>query len=280
MKYKFSQQQILGINYYYSKLVDNTFDEDDVRLLLIHLREFLLNNDNLDARGRHNAGLLLEFGNSAVHTIRDRYELYERISELVQKLARAGADWSSIPFALLEPHEIIFALRDSLLETGVLYRPEGIEDVFERNSFDLTMCLTSMLHGMLFKIKYPGISNDFYVVDEAGEHFLHVRTELDLSDVTSLRLAALIPRYGGGTLGQWVLCCKLSGSDKVQAAALKRTGSSEGYCEPIKALRVSGKLMITTVPTGASALEVYKVFRASSYDTHPISKGIPLTKLT
>ena len=51
MKYKFSQQQIIGINYYYSKLVDSTFDEDDVRLLLIHLREFLLNNDNVDARG-------------------------------------------------------------------------------------------------------------------------------------------------------------------------------------------------------------------------------------
>ena len=28
MKYKFSQQQIIGINYYYSKLVDKTFDED------------------------------------------------------------------------------------------------------------------------------------------------------------------------------------------------------------------------------------------------------------
>ena len=72
MKYKFSQQQIIGINYYYSKLVDSTFDEDDVRLLLIHLREFLLNNDNLDARARHNASLLMELGNSVAHTIRDR----------------------------------------------------------------------------------------------------------------------------------------------------------------------------------------------------------------
>ena len=283
MKYKFSQQQIIGINYYYSKLVDSTFDEDDVRLLLIHLREFLLNNDNLHARGRHNASLLMKLGNSVAHTIRDRYELHDRISELVQKLAIAGVDWSNIPFALLEPHDVINALRNSLLETGVLYRPEGIEDVFERNSLDVTICLMSMLHGMLFKIEYPGLSNDFYVDDEAGKHFLHVRTELDLGHVTSLRelrLAALIPLNGGGKFGQWILCCKLSGSDKVEAAALKRTGSNEGYCEPIKALRLSGKLMITTVPTGASVLEVYKVFRASSYDTHPISKSIPLTKLT
>ena len=152
MKYKFSQQQIIGINYYYSKIVDSTFDEDDVRLLLIHLREFLLNNDNVDARGRHNASLLMELGNSVAHTIRDRYELHDRISELVQKLAIAGADWSNIPFALLEPHEVINAFRNSLLETGVLYRPEGIEDVFERNNLDLTICLMSMLHGMLFKI--------------------------------------------------------------------------------------------------------------------------------
>ena len=155
--------------------------------------------------------------------------------------------------------------------------------MFERNSLDVTICLMSMLHGMLFKIEYPGISNDFYVDDEAGKHFLHVRTDLDLGYVTSLgelRLAALIPLNGGGKFGQWILCCKLSGSDKVEAAALKRTGSNEGYCEPIKALRLSGKLMITTVPTGASALEVYKVFRASSYDKLPISKTIPLTKLT
>lgn len=280
MKYKFSQQQIVGINYYYSKFVDSTFDEDDVRLLLIHLREFLLNNDNLDARGRHNASLLMELGNSVAHTIRDKYELYERISELVRKLASAGADWTSIPFALLEPHEIINAFRDNLLETGVLYRPEGMEDVFERNSLDLTICLMSMLHGMLFKIEYPGMSNDFYIDDEAGKHFMHVRTELDLHHITSLRelrLEALIPLYGGGKFGQCILCCKLSSSHKVDAAALKRTGSNEGYCEPIKALRLSGKLMLTTVPTGASAVEVYNVFRASSYDTHPISKGTPLT---
>ena len=255
----------------------------NARLLLIHLREFLLNNDNLDARGRHNASLLMELGNSVAHTIRDRYELHSRISELVQKLASAGADWNSVPFSLREPHEIIKAFRDSLLVTGVLYRPERIEEVFEGNSLDLTICLMSMLHGMLFKIEYPGMSNDFYVDGEAGKHFLHVRTELDLHHVTSLRqlrLEALIPLRGGGKFGQCVLCCKLSSLGKVDATALKRTGSNEGYCEPIKALRVSGNLVITTVPTGASAVEVYKVFRASSYDTHPISKTIPLTRLT
>ena len=63
----------------------------------------------------------------------------------MQKLAIAGADWSNIPFALLEPHDVINAFRNSLLETGVLYRPEGIEDVFERNSLDVTICLMSML---------------------------------------------------------------------------------------------------------------------------------------
>ena len=283
MKYKFSQQQIVGINYYYSKLVDSTFDEDDVRLLLIHLREFLLNNDNVDARRRHNASLLMELGNSVAHTVRDRYELHDRISKLAQRLASAGADWNSIPFALLEPREIINAFRDSLSETAVLYRAEGLEDVFDRNSLDLMICLMSMLHGTLFKIEYPGMSKDFYVNDEAGRHFLHIRTELDLHHVTSLqelRLEALIPLYGGGKFAQCILCCKLSGSDKVEATALNRTGSNEGYCEPIKALRLSGKLMITTVSKGASPLEIYKVLRSSSYDTHPISKGVTLTKLT
>lgn len=279
MRYKFSQQQIIGINYYYSKIVDCTFNEDDVRLLLIHLREFLLNSDNVNARGRHNASILMELGNSVAHTIRHKYELHGRISKLLQNLANAGADWSGIRFALLEPTDMLSAFRDNLLETGVLYRPKGIEDVFERSSLDLMICLMSLLHGMLFKIEYPGISKDFYVDDEAGKHFVHVRTELDLDYVTSLRelrLKALIPLYGGGKFSQWIVCCGLPNFDKVEAAALKRTGSNEGFCEPIKALRVAGKLMITTIPTGASAVEIYKVFRAFSYDTHPISKGIPL----
>lgn len=283
MRYKFSQQQIVGINYYYSKIVESTFDEDDVRLLLIHLREFLLNNDNKNARSRHNASILMELGNSVAHTIRNQYELHARISELLQNLASAGADWSSIRFALLEPREMLNAFRDNLCETGVLYRSEGIEDVFKRSGSDLMICLMSMLHGMIFKIEYPDISNDFYVEDEAGKRFVHVRTELDLDYVIphqELRLKALIPLYGGGKFGQWILCCKLPGADRVDVAALKRTASNEGYCEPIKALRIAGKLMITTIPTGATALEIYKVFRASCYDTHPISRGTPLTRVS
>jgi hypothetical protein len=31
VRYKFSPQQITGINYYYSKIVAGTYDEDDIR---------------------------------------------------------------------------------------------------------------------------------------------------------------------------------------------------------------------------------------------------------
>jgi hypothetical protein len=110
-----------------------------------------------------------------------------------------------------------------------------------------------MLNGVLFKVHYSGISNDFYVEAEAGKHFIHIRVELDLDHATSLRqlrLNAWIPRGGGGKHGQCILCCELPELEKVDIAALKRTGSNEGYCEPIKALRNSGRLIITTIPTG------------------------------
>lgn len=278
MKYKFSQQQIIGINYYYSKLVDSTFDEDDVRLLLIHLREFLVNDDNKSARGRHNASLLREMGDSIAHTIRgNQSEMHRRIAPLLQK-----PDWNSIPFTLFDLDEIIEAFRKILTDTGVLYDAKNVGEVFKRESGDLKICLMSMLNGMLFKVHYPGISDDFYVADEAGQDFVSVRTELDLGQVKSLhqlRLNAWIP-WRGAKYGQCVLCYELPDCEKIELAALKRTASNEGYCEPIKAMRRNGHLMLATVPTRASTVEVYKVFRASSYDTHPISKSIPLTKLT
>lgn len=284
MKYKFSQQQIIGINYYYAKIVDDTFDEDDVRLLLIHLREFLLNNDNVNARGRHNASLLMELGNSVAHTIRDQGEIYGGIRKLVRQFASAnqGGNWVGIPFTLFDIQELIETFKTVLIDTGVLYRPGDVEKAFRCHSVNLKLCLLCMLDGMLLKICYPESTKDFFVTEMEGKHYVHIRTELALSHVTSLReiaLDALIPRYGGGTFAQRILCCELSDLRRVDRAALKRTASSEGYCESVKALRCDGELVITKITPNVDPIEVYKILKASSYDTHPISQGVTLTIL-
>lgn len=281
MAYKFSQQQITGINYYYMKIVESTFDEDDIRLLLIHLREFLRNKDNKNAQGRQNAMLLRELGDSVAHTIRDQSEIHRRIVELVKTMAASeSVKWETIPFTLFDLDKLIEAFRNILTDTGVLYNADNVEAVFARESGDIKICLMSMLHGLLFKVKYSEIPNDFHFMGESD--CICIRTELELEYVSSLRelrLKALIPQYGGGKWAQWLLCCKLQEPDKVSKAALRRTSSNEGHCEPVKALRCEGRLMISTIPTGVSPVEIYKVFRAASYDTHPLSKGVPLTKM-
>ena len=90
MTYKFSQQQIIGINYHYAKLLDGSFDEDNIRLLLIHLREFLRNPSNKSAKGLVNAKLLRELGDSVAHTVRTDGEIRDRIVELVRRYARTS----------------------------------------------------------------------------------------------------------------------------------------------------------------------------------------------
>jgi hypothetical protein len=148
MKYKFSQQQIIGINYYYSKIAEGTFDEDDIRLLLIRLREFLRNEDNKDARSRQNAGRLMEIGDSIAHTIRDTLMrngqirpsiIHQRLAELVQTLASADgcADWNSIPFTLFSLDEIVEVFKNTLIDTGILYDAKNVSEVFRRESGDV-----------------------------------------------------------------------------------------------------------------------------------------------
>ncbi len=281
MSHKFSQQQIISINYYYSKIVEGTFDEDDVRLLLIALREFIRNTDNKLMPKHQGAMLLCDIGDSLAHTIRNQSELHRRIRDLVMKMAAPGMDkWRELTFSLLDFADLLSALANILREANVLYNINNVESIFARNSEDLRICLVSMLHGLLFKIKYPGLPSDFYLGSDA--ECVYVKTEVDLSHVTSirqLRLNASIPVHAGGWWQQCVLCCELEHPEKVSPSALNRTGSKEGYLEPVKALRREGRLTLTTISTDVPTMDIYHKFCAASYDTHPLSKGTLLTKI-
>ena len=155
--YKFSPQQITGINYYYSKIVARTFEEDDVRLLLIHLREFLRNRDNRGAAGRENALFLREAGDSVAHTIRDQGLLHDRLLEHIPHLAGPARDLGRVPHPLFDLNKLLGALKDALEDSGVLYAPGNISEVIARESLDLKICLISLLNGMVLRFEYPTI---------------------------------------------------------------------------------------------------------------------------
>jgi hypothetical protein len=92
MIYKFSPQQIIGINHHYSTITKGSFNEDNVRLLLINLREFLQNSDNKNARGLVNANLLRELGDSVAHTVRTKGEIYGKIEVVQNEWGTFAAD--------------------------------------------------------------------------------------------------------------------------------------------------------------------------------------------
>src|SRR5205823_11127983 len=278
--FRFSQQQIIGINYHYSLISDGRFDEDNVRLLLIHLREFLRSSDkdNPGALGRANAKLLREIGDGVAHTVRDEGEWWRAITKLVRRFARHSTRnrWESTSFVLYELDEILEVFQKVLTDTVVLYVPGTVASVFSREAENVKICLLSMLHGQIFRVCYDGIADDFHFVDSDG---ISVRTELDLGHAGTtreLRLNARIPCDGGGTWLQCILRHELSEPSKIDDSSYQRTGSAEGYCEPIKAVRRDGHLIITTIPTGVPPIDVYKVLRTRSYDTQPISKRVRL----
>jgi hypothetical protein len=280
--YKFSQQQIIGINYHYAKLLDGSFDEDNIRLLLIHLREFLWNPSNKSAKGLVNAKLLRELGDSVAHTVRTEGEIRDRIVELVRRYARTSDARNSerSTFVLYDLEDIVAVFREVLTDTGVLYSDQRIGEAFRRQSEDIKLCLISMLHGQIFQVHYEGLSDDFYFLNAETKESIFIRTELDLGHagtIRELRLNALIPCDGGGTWAQCVLRHELSDPAKIDTAAYDRTASVEGYCEPVKALRRDGRLVISPIRTGVPAIEVYKILRAVSYDTRSISKRITVT---
>jgi hypothetical protein len=282
--YRFSQQQIIGINHYFGKIADAAFDEDDVRLLLIHLREFLRNGDNISVKSQGNSEILREIGDSIAHTIRDRGEVYSRIRDVVRKLAAADGmtKLTQTEFTLLDADTIIEGLKSVLLNTGVIYDPSKIEPTFHSQSQDLKICLVSMLHGLTFKVSYPESRRDFYVFHRTAQHVVHVRTELDLSNAGSLnqlRVNARVPVYGGLVYSQCIMMCDELNSEKVDAAALHRTGSREGYLEAVKALRKDGRLVIQRMDEGIGSTAILAVFRRCSYDTEPISRGVELRKI-
>ena len=279
----FSQQQIHGINYFYSKLREDSFDEDDVRLLLIHLREFLNARYGKKNQPPYEIALLLEAGDSVAHTVRHRGLVHARIKEILQAAQSEGFDLGSVPHPLFDIGAIVKALQSVVASTGIIYNPATVPETFQLRRLDLQICLMSMLNGMLFKIRYPTIRDDFYFLDTQDRHpAVHVRFELDLRNATSLReirITALIPLYKGGNFGACVLICPVAESAKISSTALIRTGSNQGYCEPIKALRDNGQLRIIAVPQSVSSIAIYDVLRTKAYDTSPISTGIELTEI-
>ena len=136
-----------------------------------------------------------------------------------------------------------------------------------------------MLRGQIFQVYYDGLADDFHFLNAEAKEPIFIRTELDLGHagtIRELRLNALIPCDGGGTWAQCVLRHELSDPSKIDIAAYHRTASAEGYCEPVKALRRDGRLVLTRIPVAVPAIEIDKILRAASYDTRPISKRIPL----
>jgi hypothetical protein len=282
--YRFSQQQIIGINHYFGQIVGGLFDEDDLRLLLIHLREFLRNGDNIAIKSQGNAGILREIGDSIAHTIRDQGEMYKRIRDVVREVAAENgmSRLGQTKFTLFDAAKIIDGLKNVLLNSGVVYDPSKIEPAFQEQSQDLKLCVVSMLHGLLFKVSYPESQTQFYVFHRTSEHIVYVRTELDLSNVQSLhelRVNARIPVYGGAMFSQCIVLCDGLSAAKVDSEAFNRTGSREGYLEAVKALRRNGQLVITKVEAGVDSTAILKVFRSCSYDTEPISRGVELRRI-
>ncbi len=274
-KYRFSYQQIAGINYYFSTIADSTFGEDEIRLLLIHLREFLLNEDN-DVISTPNTRILREVGHSIAHTVRDRGVICDRITELVQKLGSANRNlrWSEVAFELFNTDEILDGLRNVLTTSTIIYAPDQIEPAFESNRLDLKVCLLSMLDGLLFKVTYPGSSHDFRILQPAKDHSICVRTELDMENVPSigeLRLNAHLPIRGGGKFHQCILRCDVPKQGKVERAALERIGSLQGYCQSVKAVRRGDQLVISKIEPCGDPLLVFDVLQATTYDMNPVS---------
>jgi hypothetical protein len=283
-KYRFSYQQIAGINYYFSTIANATFGEDEIRLLLIHLREFLLNQDN-DVISTSNTEILREIGHSIAHTVRDRGVICDRITELVQKLGSANRSlrWSEVAFQLFDCDEILDGLRNVLIMTGIIYAPDQIEPAFASNRLDLKVCLLSMLDGLLFKVTYPRSSHDFRVLQAAKDHSICVRTELDGENVQSigeLRVNARLPMRGGGKFLQCILRCHVPKQGKVECDALERIGSLQGYCQSVKAVRRQGQLVMAKIEPCADALLVFDVLQAATYDTNPISLPVNVRRIS
>ena len=275
MNYKFSYQQIVGINYCYSKIRDATFEEDDVRLLLIYLREFLVNNPNVISQ--KNANFLRELGDSIAHTVREKGTICKRIEELLKQFVSSNPNRRYLlpPFTLFDIDDLVEALKRVLVETGVLYDANDIERIFQKYALDLKLCILCLLDGMLFKISDSGSTKHFFTKQAEGKHSIFVRTELDLKPgggLKEIRLEALIPLRPHGIYGQAILFCPLNDQNKIEDAALKRTDSREGYCESLKALRHNGQLMIRKITPIVDCIGVSKILEKCSYDTHPIGR--------
>lgn len=276
VSYKFSPQQITGINYYYSKIAAGTFDEDDVRLLLIHLREFLRNRDNKGAAGRANALFLREAGDNVAHTIRDQGLLHDRLLEFLPDIAGPARALGRVPHPLFDLNKLVDALKDALEDCGVLYAPTALREVIARESLDIKICLISLLNGMVLRFEYPTIRDDFVFFSPEAKPVVYIRTEVDPSEgIRELRLNAALP-YTGGKFNACVVFCVVEDKSKIEQAVMNRTGSADGYCEPIRTLRRNGILRLCVVPTGVSSIHLHDVRRAMAYDTNPYPKNAGL----
>jgi len=240
-------------------------------VLLIHLREFIRNDDNEGAADKENAPLLCEAGDSVAHTIRNKGLLHQRLMQFVPLLAGPNRDIGAVPYPLFDLEKIVVALRTVLTDASVLYVENDIEKIFERECLDLKICLISLLNGMVFRIEYPTIRDDFFFFSNPTQSCVHIRIEMDIPFFHELRLNAALP-YEVGKLMACILKCAVPEMTKIEAA-MHRTHSADGYCEPIKALRRGDILTLSAVPTGASSTQLFDVRRSFAYDTNPIPKS-------
>ncbi len=266
----FSQQQIYGINYYYSRVLDGSFDEDDVRLLLIHLREFLQENYRKKKRELPEVTTLLDAGDAVAHTVRTSGLLHAKIKELVKAAQRDDFDMTTVPHPLLDIDAIVRALELSLVRSEVIYDAETIRDTFATRSLDLQIALMSLLNGVLLKIKYDTIRDDFHFLrpEDKQDGAVYIRLDLDLDHSASLRqirITAPIPlRLPAGNFGACILLCELPDKSRVEDSALQRTHSAHGYCEAVKALRINDRLVITAVQPSTSTMRVHTRVRSQA----------------
>jgi hypothetical protein len=272
----FSQQQISGINHYFSKIADGSFDEDDIRLLLLHLREYLRSRKGSTSDDEK---ILIELGDFIAHGTRDKGMLHKRIVEVMQRFSSPNC-WDSHILSIFDSDEVISVFKKTLLSSGVLMPSTDVKAAFATHHLDLTLCLMTMLDGVIFSIPF----SRHKLVNALGQNLpINVRVEMEFAFLSShqeVRLAALIPMMDrGGVRPQCILRCTVPNADKIHESVGKRVYSSHGYCSAIKCIRDNGELKITAINPAIKPVDFYKIVIDHGYDTHPLATNIPVTVL-
>lgn len=256
---KFSEQQIIDINYRTHRIAASEFDEDDVRILLLRLREYLKSQPNASNQ------ILVDLGDGIAHSIRDRGPLYDRIKASIETLQPSPGkerltwgDLQKLPFRLLDADEIVDALITALVNSDVVLLERDLKDKFEDVREQIIVAIMTILHGMTFLVRSPNY-----------EEKVTVRTELDFSYFHpgngDLRLAAVLPIPNGGTYEQWILNREVPES-AVDRIVPKRVDSACGHCECLRLVRSEGRLKFQRINAHIGIVQFAETLRKKSYN--------------